>query len=383
MAEGEVIMKYSMAFSSPDYGQAEADAAAETVKSLWVVGGPRQQEFEARFAAFCKADHAIAASSWTTGAFLVLKAWNIGPGDEVIVPSLTFIASVNVIVHAGATPVFADIDRNTWTLDPDDAERKITSKTKAIMPVDQLGMPCDIDAFNTLARRYHVRILDDAACAIGSYNRDRIVGSVAEATVFSLHARKILTTGEGGMIVTNDNKLADRLRLLRHQGMSLTDYQRHNGSPIVFEEYPVVGYNARLTDIQAAIGLAQMTRLKEMLERRQQIAERYNTFLSNHPILSPPFIPPDRKPNWQSYMVTVREHSSLTRNDIMLRLADQGIPTRRGVMASHLESPYRSLGAILPITEKVAANTLQLPMHSKLNADDVDKVIKAIDNIGS
>src|SRR5262249_21459543 len=213
---------------------------------------------ERRLAGACGARHGVGVSSWTTGAFLVLRAWGIGPGDEVIVPSLTFIATVNVIRHVGATPVFADVDPATYNLDPEDAARKITQRTRAIMPVDQIGLPCDIDAFNALARPHGLRVLDDAACAFGSRNDGRPVGSLAEVTVFSLHARKVITTGEGGMIVTDDGAFAERLRRLRHQGMSLSDFARHNARPTVFEDYPEIGYNFRITDIQAAIGLAQL-----------------------------------------------------------------------------------------------------------------------------
>ena len=372
-------MNEPIAFSRPSFGEAEAEAAAWVVRSGWVVGGPRLAEFERRFAGLCGADHAVGVSSWTTGAFLVLHAWGIGPGDEVIVPSLTFIASVNVIRHVGATPVFAEIDPATYNIDPADAARRITGRTRVIMPVDQLGLPCDIDAIGALARRHGLRVLDDAACAFGSFNRGRPVGALANVTVFSLHARKVVTTAEGGMITTDDAELADRLRRLRHQGMSLSDYARHGGPPTRFESYPEIGYNHRITDIQAAIGLAQLDRLDDILERRRAVAARYGAYLSGHPAFIAPHVPPRLTHNWQSYQIRLREEAGLSRNTVMDRLFEMGIPTRRGVMASHLEPPYRRDAPFLPLTESAAAATLQLPMHPELTPEQQDRVLSGLD----
>lgn len=368
-----------IAFTQPYMDEAEAAAAADAVRSGWIVGGPRLAEFEKRFAEVSGAKHAIGTSSWTTGAFLVLHAWGIGPGDEVLVPSLTFIASVNVIVHAGATPVFVDVDPRTWNMDPVDAARKITPRTKVIMPVDQIGLPCDIDAFNEIAGRHGLRVLEDAACAFASRNSGRPVGALADVTVFSLHARKVVSTGEGGMITTDDDVLAERLRRLCHQGMSLSAYARHNASPTVFEAYPEVGYNFRITDIQAGIGVAQLDKLPMMLEHRRVIAERYNAYLRNHPIFVPPYVPAATEHNWQTYMIGVRPDSGVERNTVMEFLFENGIPTRRGVMASHLEPPYRSAAPELPNTELAAATTLQLPMHPALTAEQQAYIIEKLD----
>jgi perosamine synthetase len=378
---GKRLNLQQIEFARPFYGEEEAQAAAEAVRSGWVVGGPRLAEFERGFASRCGAKYGIGVSSWTTGAFLVLKAWGVGPGDEVIVPSLTFIASVNVISHAGATPVFADIDPRTYNVDPEDVARKITPRTRALIPVDQIGLPCDIDRINGLAEQHGLHVLDDAACAYGSRNRGRPVGSLAEITTFSLHARKLVTTGEGGMILTDDAVFAERLRMLRHQGMSMSDFARHGASPTQFETYPDIGYNARMTDIQAAIGLVQLARTEQLLENRRRIAQMYNAHFDGHPLLEPPRVPEGLQHNWQSYQVLVRAGAPLTRNEIMERLHGRGIPTRRGVMASHLEPPYRGLGAVLPHTQHVAANTLLLPMHSALSEDQARRVLSAIDGL--
>ena len=374
-------MSEPIAFSRPCFGEAEAEAAATVVRSGWVVGGPRLAEFERRFAALCGAKHAVGVSSWTTGAFLVLHAWGIGPGDEVIVPSLTFIASVNVIRHVGATPVFVEINPATFNVDPVDVARKITERTRVIMPVDQLGLPCEIDAINHLARRHGLRVLDDAACAFGSRNHDRPVGSLADVTVFSLHARKVVTTAEGGMIVTDDGAVTKRLRRLRHQGMSLSDYARHGGPPTRFESYPEIGYNHRITDIQAAIGLAQLDRLDAILDRRRTVAARYDTYFSGHPLFIAPHVPAGLDHNWQSYQIRLRDGVGWSRNAVMDRLFEMGIPTRRGVMASHLEPPYRQDAPALPVTEATAVYTIQLPMHPGLTSEQQDRILTALGTV--
>jgi perosamine synthetase len=368
-----------VAFSRPYFGEEEAEAAAAAVRSGWVVGGPRLSELEEGIAVVGGAAHAIGVSSWTAGGFLLLKALGIGPGDEVIVPSLTFIASVNVIAHVGAAPVFADIDPRTYNIDPNDIEARITPRTRAILPVDQIGMPCEIDRINDIAARHGLLVIQDAACSIGARFRGKPVGALAPSTVFSLHARKLVTTGEGGMILTDDGALAERLRRLRHQGMSLSDYQRHRGSPTMFENYPEVGYNFRITDVQAAIGVVQLKRLPEMLYRRRIVAMRYTTALSNHPWLEPPFVPAHVEPNWQSYQVRLRTEAPLSRNELMEALHAQGIPTRRGVMASHLEPPYRDMAPRLVHTERAAEECLLLPIHPALDEVGVGAVLSAID----
>lgn len=368
-------------FARPYMGEEEARAAADAVRSGWIVGGPRLAAFEEEFAARCGAAHGVGVSSWTTGAFLTLHALGIGPGDEVLVPSYTFIASVNVITHCGATPVFVDIDAHTWNVDPRDMESKIGPRTKLLLPVDQIGLPCDMDAINAIAERRGVGVLDDAACAIGSSNRGRPVGSLAPVSIFSLHARKLVTTGEGGMIVTDDGALAERLRRLRHQGMSLSDFERHGMPPTTYESYPEVGYNFRITDVQAAMGRVQLAKLDEMLARRRVIAERYLDYLGNHPLLQAPTVPEGLSPNWQSFQIGIREGAPLDRDDVMRQLHARGIPTRRSIMASHLEAPYRALNADLPNTEGAFARNLQLPMHPGLGMGQVDRIIEALGEV--
>ncbi len=367
-----------IAFARPVMGAEEQALVAEVIGSGWIVGGPKVQAFEQRVAEHCGRGEGIAVSSWTTGAFLLLHAWGLGPGDEVLVPSLTFIASVNVIRHVRATPVFVEADPETFNIDVADAAAKVTNRTRAIIPVDQLGMPCDMAGVQALADGHGLRVLADAACSLGSTRAGRPCGAEGDAAVFSLHARKVVTTGEGGMIVTDDVELAARLRRLRHQGMSLSDAQRHGASPTLFESYNELGFNFRMTDLQGALGLAQMDRLADMLGRRRAVAEIYTQALTDDPHLAPPAVPPGCQPNWQTYQVRLRRGDETKRNAIMDALHARGIPTRRGVMASHLEGVYGLPPGTLPVTERMAATTFQLPMHAALGEADARRVAEAV-----
>ncbi len=375
------MTKSEVAFSRPSLGIEEEQAVLDALRSGWIVGGRYLQELERQFAARCGTTDAVGMSSWTTAAFLVLQSWGIGPGDEVIVPSLTFIASVNVIRHVGATPVFADIDPKTWNISPEDVERRITPRTRALLPVDQIGMPCDLPAFAAIAAKHGLRLLDDAACAFGSTLHGKPVGSWGDAAVFSLHARKIITTGEGGMVVTNDRALAERLRRQRHQGMSLSDFARHGARPSAFESYDEIGYNFRITDVQAAIGVAQVSKLDAILSQRKILADRYTAALRHSALVAPPFVPSDAQPNWQSYQVMLRDGVQTSQKDVLDALFERGIQARRGVMPSHLEKPYAGTGRDLPVTERVAARTVQLPLHPSLTFDEQDRVIEALEEI--
>ncbi len=366
-------------FSEPYVFEEEAAAAAEVVSSKWLVGGSKLQEFERRFADLCDAPYAIGVSSWTAGAFLVLHAWGLGVEDEVIVPSYTFIASANVIRHVGATPVFADIDPETWNISPNGIECLITPKTRAIIGVDQLGLPCDIDTINNIAKKHGLLVLDDAACSFGSKSKGRPIGNLADVSIFSLHARKPITTGEGGMIVVSEKEFAERLRMLRHQGMSLNDFQRDELSPTTFEEYPEIGFNFRFTDIQAAVGLIQLDRLEDILIRRRRIAEGYNMALGNISEIQTPIEPNGIISNWQSYMIGLKQTAPIDRNDLMTRLYKLGVPTRRGVMATHLEMPYLSPSCHLPNTENAFERNLLLPMHPRLTDEQQAYIVRSIE----
>lgn len=355
-------------------------AAADVVRSGWLTQGPKVAEFERAVAEYCGTEHAVAVSNCTTALHLAMIAMGIGAGDEVICPSMSFIATANAIVHSGATPVFADVNPHTYNLDPDAAEAAITSRTKAIMVVHQLGMPADMDRFNEIGSKHGIKIFEDAACAIGSRYKGRLIGGHSEMACFSLHPRKIITTGDGGLITTNNTAFADRLRLLRQHGMSIPDTVRHRSRQVVIESYSEVGYNYRLTDVQAAIGIEQLKRLDWIVEHRRDIAARYTKALRNHPWLIPPLEPGYATSNFQSYAVQLSDDSPISRNVLMQRMLDQGIATRRGVMLSHREPAYAGhpLTNDLSQSEAASENSIILPLYPQMTHDQQESVISAL-----
>ena len=267
----------------PWLGQEEAEAAAEAVASGWVAQGPRVREFEEAFAAAIGTPHAVAVSSCTTALHLALIAAGIGPGDEVIVPSLSFIATANAVRYVGAQPVFADVDLATQNLIPETVEPHLTGRTRAVILVDQAGVPADLDAIRALCDPLQITVIEDAACAAGSTYRGRPVGAGAALAAFSFHPRKLITTGEGGMITTSDGSIAARLRRLREHGMDISAADRHRSRQPVIEHYTEVGFNFRMTDIQAAIGLVQLRKLPQMVARRRVLARRYQEHAVRYP----------------------------------------------------------------------------------------------------
>jgi dTDP-4-amino-4,6-dideoxygalactose transaminase len=309
---------------------------------------------------------------------LALYVSGVGPGDEVIVPSLSFIATANAVWQCGAQPVFADIDPSTFNLDAEAAERAITPRTKVIMPVHQVGLPADMDSFFELAESRGLTLVEDAACAIGAHYKGRPIGSLGPLSCFSLHPRKVITTGEGGMIAVQDPAVAERLRRLRGHGMDMSDLARHAARDVVIERYPERGFNARMTDLQAALGLCQLEALDEILERRRRLAERYTAALELIPDLQAPYEPPYAKRTWQSYCVRVGPRAAISRTELMRRLLHDGIPTRRGVMAIHQEAAYPGPHFGLENTEAAAREVLMLPLFADLSTDQQDYVLERL-----
>ena len=365
-------------FARPSFTGDEGAAVAEAIASGWVSQGPRVRAFEQAFAERVGAPDAIATTSCTTALALALHVSGVGPGDEVIVPSLSFIATANAVWHCGAEPVFADIDPRTFNLDPTAAEQAITSRTRVIMPVHQVGLPADMDRFMDLGDRYGVTIVEDAACAIGATYKGRPIGSLGPLACFSLHPRKVITTGEGGMITVHEPEVADRLRRLRGHGMDMSDLARHDARQVIFETYPERGFNYRMTDMQAALGLCQLKALDTILAKRRGLAERYTASLSGIPGLEPPYDPPYAARTWQSYCVRVTPHAAIGRTELMQLLLADGIPTRRGVMAIHHEASYPESSGPLEHTDAAARDVLMLPLFPDLSDEQQDYVIERL-----
>jgi perosamine synthetase len=367
----------------PFVGDEEVAAAAEVIRSGWLTQGERVQEFETSVARYVGAGRAVAVSNCTTALHLALLAAGVRPGDEVICPSFSFIATANAIVHAGARPVFVDIDPRTYNIDPELVEAAITPRTKVIMPVDQIGLAADITAIRTIAKRHGLKVVEDAAPSLGAMIGGRRVGSLSDLTCFSFHPRKSITTGEGGVITTDDPEAAGWLSRIRSHGASTSDLQRHRSKTVAFEEYRELGYNYRMTDIQAAIGVVQMRKLDSILAERRRLAARYAKLLGGYEWLDVPFEPHARFHTFQSYCIRLR--SEKMREAIMADLAGRGISTRRGVMAIHLEPLYRELypDVSLPITEQCSAETLLLPLFPGLTDDEQQLVAESLIKAGT
>lgn len=358
----------------------EADAASRVILSGWVTQGPKVLEFEQKFARYVGSKYAVAVSNCTTALHLALIVSGIGQGDEVICPSLSFIATANAIWHSGAKPVFGEVDPRTYNLDPKSVEKLITKKTKGILVVHQVGLPADIDSFKKLCKKYHLKLIEDAACAIGSSYHGKKIGSHSDLVCFSFHPRKLITTGDGGMIATSNFKYFKRLKLLRQHGMSTNDLKRHLSKKIINEKYLEIGYNYRMTDVQAAIGIEQMNKLQMFLEERKKIAEIYNNAFGKIEALRIPSEPKKCQTNYQSYILYLTKKCKIKRDDLMQKLLDEGISVRHGVMTAHTEKAYISkFGKTkLPISEDLSRRSIILPLYYGLKSREVIKIIKII-----
>jgi perosamine synthetase len=377
-------MPINVPIARPSFGHLEEEAVIVVLRSGWVSQGPRVAEFERQFAEYVGAAHAVAVSSCTTALHLALVAAGVKPGDEVICPSLSFIATANAIAYAGATPVFVDVERSTYNLDPSRIEESITPRTSAILLVHQIGLPSPIDEIQAIASRHGLVLVEDAACAIGSEYRGQRIGRPHSAMAcFSFHPRKILTTAEGGMLTTNDEEMALRVRRLRQHAMSVSDLTRHSSSRVVVERYDEIGYNYRMTDLQAAIGLVQLQRLDKMLVRRRELAHLYSRRLSELGWMVPPHEPSDCRHNFQSYMVRLTSDAPLTRDALMQELLDPGVASRRGIMAIHRERPYydQATDARLPETNLVADTSIILPLFYEMREDEQEYVMTCLERI--
>jgi dTDP-4-amino-4,6-dideoxygalactose transaminase len=371
--------------TAPFVDDQEIAAVTRTLRSGWLTQGPEVAAFEREFAAYVGAPHACAVSNCTTALHLALKACGIGPGDEVITVSHSFVATANAIRYCNATPVFIDIDPATLNMDPSLVEPAINARTRAILCVHQIGMPCDLEAVVALARRYGLWVIEDAACAIGSElffqgEWQRIGKPHGDVACFSFHPRKIVTTGDGGMITTARPEWDARFRLWRQHGMSVPDTVRHSSNDVVFETYETVGYNYRLTDLQAAVGRVQLRRLPDVVAERRAIAARYTPLLSTIPGLRLPQPPVWARTNWQSYCVRLPDRCD--QRAVMQSLLNQGIASKRGVMNAHRTPAYAAApwasGGSLRESERAEDRCLMLPLYSGLSESDQNRIAEAL-----
>jgi perosamine synthetase len=381
------LNKRSIAISLPMTGEEEWQAAKDPIMSGWLTQGPKVAAFEKTFAERHKVNNALAVTSCTTGLHLALAGLGIGEGDEVIVPAFTWVATANVVLYCNATPVFVDVDPQTYNLDISQVADKVTSRTKAIIAVHLFGRCVDMDALRAVLPA-HVKIIEDAACAAGSDWKGRPAGSLGDIGVFSFHPRKSVTTGEGGMVTTNDRNLFEIMDQMRNHGACISEEQRHRGpKPYLLPDFNLLGFNYRMTDLQGAVGLVQLSKLDKFIDERASWANFYSNALKDIPWLKTPTTEAGSRHGWQAYVTYVDpKKSPMPRNEIMQILQDAGISTRPGTHAVHMLGYYKDRFGMkpedMPGARDCNDNTMAIPLHNRMTSDDYDYVVNTLKSIG-
>jgi perosamine synthetase len=371
--------------TKPLVGEAESEAARAVVLSGWLAQGPQVEAFELEFATCVGAAHACAVSSCTSALHLALRAVGVGPGDEVVTVSHSFIAAANAVRACGAEPVFVDVSFDTYNLDPAGLDDAITPHTRTILCVHQMGMPCDLSRILAIARARRLPVIEDAACAVGSEilidgHWQPIGKPHADIACFSFHPRKVITAGEGGMLTTANTDYDRLFRTWRQHGMDIASDVRHAASNVIFETYSVEVFNYRMTDLQAAIGRKQLERLSYIIERRRSLAARYRTLFGNSSVIGLPHEPAWARSNWQSYCVRLPDHVDQRR--AMQALRDRGIATNRGIMCAHREAPYaKSPHRPLPQSEAAQDRCILIPLYPQMSDAEQEQVVAAIKDV--
>lgn len=380
-----ITNKRNIPISLPVTGEEEWHATREPLVNGWLTSGPKVREFEQLFAERHQVKHALAVTSATTALHLALVALNVGPGDEVIVPAFTWVSTANVVLYCGANVVFADVNPSTFNIDPKDLKKKITPKTKAIIPVHLFGLCADMDAIKEIAG--NIPLVEDGACAAGSAFKGVPAGGLGTIGCFSFHPRKSVTTGEGGMITTNDDQIAEVIGMLRNHGASISEEQRHHGPrPYILPDFNMLGYNYRMTDLQGAVGVVQIKKLDQFIDERSKWAAWYSKELAEVKWLKTPQFGNDYKHGWQSFVTLVDEATApMSRNEIMEKLQENGISTRPGTHAVHMlnfyAEKYNLKPSDFPGAQTANDRSMAIPLHNRMVAEDYQYVVEVIKSL--
>ena len=367
----EIRKKLDIPLALPYFDEEEIEEIKEVLDSGWVSQGPKTKEFEEVFAKYVGAKYAIAVTNCTAALHLSLLAIGVGKGDEVLVADFTYPATAHSVLYCGAKPIFIDVDPKTYNIDPELIEEKITEKTKAIIPVHTFGQPADMEPIMEIAEDYGLRVIEDAACAHGAKYKNKFAGTIGDTGCFSFHARKGMTTGEGGMVVTNDRKLADEIRSLSIYGITST-WDREKSEEFIIPKFVKLGFNYKMSDISAAVGIVQLRKLEKMIERRRELARYWDENLQNLELIEPPYCSEDVRHVYQSYVALVDKR--INRNKLIERLRKEGIQTQIGTYACHVQPVYKSEQKC-PNSLDIFNRSLALPIYYKLKEEDIDIVV--------